>query len=94
MINASKSSSFSIQNKVFGHQGEQVRWSQLKSYRSQSAVTRYIRKWLLPLGQNDNYRIAVSRKSGISGNSLQYLSIDDWFELRESKSLRTTGNHA
>ena len=83
-MNISSTSSFAIQNKVFGSQGELIRWSQLKSCRSKSAVTRYLREMLLPLGQNANYRIAFSHESGDGGQSKEYISIEDWFESRQS----------
>ena len=93
-MNESSTSTLVIQNKVFGSLGEHTRWAQLKTYRSQSAVTRYLHDWLVPLGQNDNYRIAVSRNSGAGSNHLQYLSIDDWLAARNKKSSRTSRIHS
>lgn len=81
-MNITSTSRFVIQNKVFGSQGELIRWSQLKSCRSKSAVTRYLRELLLPHGQNAIYRIAVSHESDDGGKSKQYFSIEDWFESR------------
>ena len=81
-MNGSPNLSFAIQNRVFGLQGDQTRWSRLKSCGSKSAVTRYLREWILPLGQNDNYRIEVSSRSGNGEKTKQVLSIESWFGSR------------
>lgn len=75
--------SFAIQNKVFGLRGELVRWTQLKSYASNSAVTHYLRKWILPLGQNDKYRIEVIARFRNGERSKHYFSLERWFESRQ-----------
>lgn len=75
--------SFAIQNKVFGLRGELVRWSKTKSCGSKSAVTRYLREWILPLGQNDKYRIEVIARFRNGERSKHYFSVERWFESRQ-----------
>lgn len=88
-MNNTPTFSIVIQNKVFGLQGELIRWSQLKSCRSKSAATRFLTDSVLPLRQNDHYRIAVSRKSRAGDNSVQFFSIEDWFAPQVRSTART-----
>ena len=82
-MNSSPTLGFAIQSKVFGLHGELVRWSQMKSCGSKSVVTRYLREQILPLGQQDNYRIEVSNISSDGAISRHYLSVERWFESRQ-----------
>lgn len=81
-MNATTTVGFVIQNKVFGSNDELVRWAQMKSYRSKSAVTRYLREWILPLRHNNNYRIEATYKRGDGERISRYLSVEDWFAAR------------
>ena len=82
-MNSSSTLGFVIQSKVFGLHGEIARWSQMKSCGSKSAVTRYLRERILPLGRNDNYRIQVTDKLSDGKNIRRYFSIERWLESRQ-----------
>lgn len=82
-MNSSATLGFVIQSKVFGLHGELARWSQMKSCGSKSAVTRYLREQILPLGQQDNYRIEVLNRSSDGATSRHYLNVNRWFESRQ-----------
>ena len=77
--------SFVIQNKVFSHSGELVRYAQMKSFRRASDVTRYIRREIQPIRPTDlseNYRIAVTVRRGDGEKQTRYVGIAEWMESR------------
>lgn len=83
-MNATATSGFVIQSKVFGLRGELARWSQMKICGSEWDVTRYLMESVLPLGQTDRYRFEMTSRRGDGEKTRRYLSVEDWFESRQS----------
>lgn len=76
---------FVIQNKVFSHSDELVRYAQMKSFRRAGDVTRYIRREIQPIrptALSENYRIAVSVRRGDGEKQTRYIGIAEWMESR------------
>ncbi len=90
-MNATATSGFVIQSKVFGLQGEIARWAQMKSCESEWDVTRYLMESILPLGQYDSYRIEMTDRRGDGEKTRRYLSVEDWFESRQMPNLQMEG---
>lgn len=85
-MNVLSTSSFVIQNKVFGSNDELVRWAQMKSCVSEWDVTRYLMESILPLRRYDSYRIEATHRRGDGEKIRRYLSVEDWFGSRRMPS--------
>ncbi|MCY4466528.1 MAG: hypothetical protein OXE46_13435 [Chloroflexi bacterium] len=83
-----------IQNKVFTGNDDYSRFAQVKSYRRRSAVTQYIKQWILPLKASEHdkdYRIAATSRCSDGKKLTLYFSVDRWMELRHLPVLALLG---